>query len=327
MKKIIFYIFAASVFLSGSSFANVAEFDSDKWNTVLSDVQTTAVDMNISNDTINSVIQQSVFIPSIIKSDKNQAEFKLTLADYLGRTVNSRRIKNGKIKANQYPTLLNKVYKKYGVQPHVILAFWGMESNYGSYKARHKLSDAFLTLIYDGRRKTFFKKQLFALMKLADKNNLDVVKMRGSWAGAMGHFQFIPTTLQAYGKDGNGDGKIDIISSVGDGMFSAGNYLSKLGWNSGEKIVRRVKLPDGFNRDLLDGKTKKDLSNWAKMGIKNPDGSNIPNAQMTAGLVADLGDAESGIAYLTYPNFYRIRRWNASNFYAIAIAKMADELK
>jgi membrane-bound lytic murein transglycosylase B len=228
-----------------------------------------------------------------------------------------------------------------------------MESNYGAVKSKHKLTDAFFTLMYDGRRESFFTNQLMALMKIADKNKLDINDIRGSWAGAMGHFQFIPTTLSQYGIDGNNDGRVDIINSVGDAMFSAANYLNKLGWNPNEKIVRRVILPADFDLSMLDGKTKLTLPQWAALGVVNPDGSPIPSNQMTAGLVADVAYVQSlrdtalvaqseqeNInmdtdiapmpvidAYLTYPNFYRIKKWNNSNWYAIAIANLADKLK
>ena len=264
-----------------------------------------------------------------------------------------KRISEGLQMRKKYPTLLSRVEAKYGVPPHVILAFWGLESNYGAVKARHKLTDAFFTLMYDGRRETFFTSQLLELMKIADKNKLDINEIRGSWAGAMGHFQFIPTTLSQYGVDGNSDGRVDIINSVGDAMFSAGNYLNKLGWNPNERIVRRVVLPADFDLSLLDGKTKLTLPQWAALGVTNPDGSPIPSNQMTAGLVADVAFVQSQReaaqsmqpatenvsmdvdvapmpvieAYLTYPNFYRIKRWNNSNWYAIAIANLADNFK
>ncbi|MBO8425566.1 MAG: lytic murein transglycosylase, partial [Proteobacteria bacterium] len=248
-------------------------FDMARWDAILDDVRTRAVAANISEDTIRATLKSPAFIPSIVHSDKNQSEFKLTLDGYLARTVNSRRIENGHKMRATYPTMLNRVYEKYGVQPHVILAFWGLESNYGTYHAAHRLKDAFFTLMYEGRRQTFFGNQLLALMKIADDNRLDINDIYGSWAGAMGHFQFIPTTLAQYGADGNGDGKIDIIHSVGDAMFSAGNYLSRLGWNPNERIVRRVALPADFDITLLDGKTKKPLTEWAAMGVLNDDGS------------------------------------------------------
>lgn len=336
-----------------SAIADRGVFDMERWNDMLNTVRARAAAQNISSDVVNAALKSPAFIPSIVRSDRNQSEFKLTLDDYLVRTVNKSRIANGKKMRATYPTMLTRVENKYGVPPHIILAFWGLESNYGEYKAAHKLTDAFLTLMYEGRRETFFGNQLLSLMKTADKNDLDINDIYGSWAGAMGHFQFIPTTLAQYGADGNGDGKIDIIHSVGDAMFSAGNYLSRLGWNQNERIVRRVVLPSDFDIALLDGKTKHPLSDWAQMGVTNPDGTPIPVADMTAGLVADvraISDARAAAAenaqiidpnaidtdvapqpvinaYLTYPNFYRIKKWNSSNWYAIAIATLADELK
>jgi membrane-bound lytic murein transglycosylase B len=314
-----------------------------RWKGIMDDVRARATAQNISESTINDTLRSPAFIPSIVKSDKNQSEFKLTLDEYLKRTVNSTRISRGHQMKAKYPTLLSRVVSDYGLPPHVILAFWGMESNYGEVKARHRLVDAFFTLMYDGRREKFFDDQLLALMKIADKNSLDINKIRGSWAGAMGHFQFIPTTLASYGVDGNGDGRVDIIDSVGDAMASAGNYLNKLGWNKNEKIVRRVILPADFDTSLMDGKTKKTLDEWARMGVLNPNGTSIPTGEMVAGLVADVAnlpeptldenpDTDVGprpviTAYLTYPNFYRIKKWNNSNWYAIAIAEIADKLK
>lgn len=322
------------------------EFNVDRWYEMLESVRTRATADGISADTINSTLRSPAFIPSIVRSDKNQAEFKLTLDGYLARTVNSTRIAQGQKMRATYPTMLSRVENKYGVPPHIMLAFWGMESNYGAVKSRHKLTDAFFTLMYDGRRETFFTNQLVALMKIADKNKLDINNIYGSWAGAMGHFQFIPTTLQQYGADGSGDGRIDIINNIGDAMFSAGNYLNKLGWDKNQRIVRQVILPADFDISLLDGKTKFTLPQWAAMGVTNPDGSAIPQNEMLAGLVADVAEitnmrAQASqtaapdtdvapmpviTAYLTYPNFYRIKKWNNSNWYAIAIAALADQL-
>lgn len=324
------------------------EFDMKRWDSILENVRTRAAEQNISEETIKATLKSPSFIPSIVKSDKNQSEFKLTLEQYLNRTVSQKRIKNGRAMRGRYPTMLSRVESTYGVPPHVILAFWGMESNYGEYKAAHRLKDAFFTLMYDGRRETFFGNQLLSLMKTADQNGLDINNIYGSWAGAMGHFQFIPTTLASYGVDGNADGKIDIINSIGDAMFSAGNYLHKLGWNPNERIARAVAVPANFDLGLLKGDVKKPLSEWAAMGVTLPDGNPLPTADMTAGLVADTAAIEKKIAYatidivdadtdvqprrviqayLTYPNFYRIKKWNNSNWYAIAIAQLSDELK
>lgn len=338
-----------------SAIADRGAFDMARWDYVLNDIRTRAAAQNISKSTIDATLKSPAFIPRIVHQDKNQSEFKMTLDDYLRRTVAPSRIENGHKMAKKYPTLLHRVEQRYGVQPHVILAFWGMESNYGARMADHPLRDAFITLIYDGRRQTFFTNQLLALMKIADKNGDDITTMGGSWAGAMGHFQFIPTTLAQYGVDGNGDGKIDIAHSIGDAMMSAGNYLNKLGWNPNERIVRRVILPADFDLTILDGKTKKTVYEWAAMGVLNADGAPLPASDMVAGLVADtraIADARANAtlaaivdannlnnvdtdiapqpvitAYLTYPNFYRIKKWNNSNWYAIAIGELSDELR
>ena len=353
MKKFVLWPMLAVFMIPNCLRADQGVFDIDRWYGLIDSVKQTATQQGVSDDVINQTVRSVAFIPSIVKSDKNQSEFKLTMQKYLDRTVSEKRISEGLQMRKKYPTLLSRVEAKYGVPPHVILAFWGLESNYGAVKARHKLTDAFFTLMYDGRRETFFTNQLLALMKIADKNKLDINDIHGSWAGAMGHFQFIPTTLSQYGVDGNGDGRVDIINSVGDAMFSAGNYLNKLGWNPNERIVRRVILPADFDLSLLDGKTKLTLPQWAALGVTNPDGSPIPSNQMTAGLVADVvfvqsqRDAAQSVqpatenvnmdvdvapmpvieAYLTYPNFYRIKRWNNSNWYAIAIANLADNFK
>lgn len=336
--------FVAFLLFCLPAFSDTGAFDMDRWNSIIENIRTRAAAKNISDDTINATLRNPAFIPSIVRSDKNQSEFKLTLDEYLARTVNSARVARGRQMRAKYPTLLARTEEIYGLPPHVILAFWGMESNYGEVKARHRLVDAFFTLIYDGRREKFFTEQLLALMKIADDNKLDINNTRGSWAGAMGHFQFIPTTLALYGVDGNGDGRVDIIDSVGDAMASAGNYLNKLGWNKNERIVRRVILPADFDTSVLDGKTKKTLTEWANYGVLNADGGPIPTGNMVAGLVADVANLRPNsaddfapdsdvaprpviTAYLTYPNFYRIKKWNNSNWYAIAIAELSDRLK
>ena len=338
-----FFALLFALFFNGVSHAEECKFNAERWDSILADVRNRAAAKGISTETINATLRNPAFIPSIVKSDKNQSEFKLTLEEYLNKTVNATRAARGRQMHGKYPTLLSRVDSIYGVPPHVILAFWGLESNYGEVKARHRLVDAFFTLIYDGRREKFFGDQLIALMKIADDNALDINNIRGSWAGAMGHFQFIPTTLASYGVDGNGDSHIDIINSIGDAMASAGNYLNKLGWDKTQRIVRRVVVPGTFDTSLLDGKTKKTLTEWANMGVLNPDGSQIPMGNMVAGLVGDATNVPPATddfnpdtdvapkpvitAYLTYPNFYRIKKWNNSNWYAIAIAELADKLK
>lgn len=344
MNKLCFGFFCAifSV-MTYSAYASRGSFDFDRWNELQSSVRETATTSGVSNATIDATLKNTVFIPRIVYNDKNQSEFKLTLQDYLKRTVSDERVRSGRNVLKKYPTLLNQTRMKYGIPREVIVAFWGMESNYGAVKSAYRLKDAFFTLMYDGRRESFFTQQLLALMRIADKNKLDINDIYGSWAGAMGHFQFIPTTLAAYGADGNGDGRIDIINNISDAMFSAGNYLNKLGWNEREKIAVRVLIPSDFDSDLLGGNKKFSFTQWAKMGVLNADGTPLAPNDRIVGLVADTNDDSTvnlvsspdndvnmttvKVAYLTYPNFYRIKRWNNSNWYAIAIHELSDKLK
>lgn len=346
-------VFCGMLFISmfGGAFADRGVFDLERWDNVLEKIRTAATNQNISKSVIDETLKSPAFIPGIVKSDRKQTEFTLTLEQYLNRTVSNERVKNGRKKRAEYPTLLSRVEQKYGVPRNVTLAFWGMESNYGAVKSRYQLTSAFITLIYEGRREEFFSNQLLALMKIADKNKLSVNDIHGSWAGAMGHFQFIPTTLTQYGVDGNADGRVDIINSIGDAMMSAGNYLNKLGWNKNEPIIYRVTLPADFDRVVLNGDTKKSFKEWAQMGVMNLDGTPLPQRDTVVGLIADTKaiaerdlyqpqryedgqSVDSDVApspvikaYLTYPNFYRIKKWNNSSWYAIAIGELADKLK
>lgn len=332
-------------FACGATVANATrgDFDFARWNSLQDSVRKSAIGENISAATIDATLNKLVFIPRVVYNDKNQSEFKLTLSGYLSRTVGAERVKSGRNMAKKYPTLLGKTEDKYGVPKHVILAFWGMESNYGATKSAYKLKDAFFTLMYDGRREKFFTGQLLALMKIADKNGQDINEIYGSWAGAMGHFQFIPTTLAQYGTDGNDDGRIDVINSIGDAMFSAGNYLNKLGWAKYEPIATRVLIPNDFDTGLMGGDKKYSITKWKNMGVMNMDGTPLGSGDTVVGLVSDANDVTSDdlvsspdndvvsssvrVAYLTYPNFYRIKKWNNSNWYAIAIHELSEKLK
>lgn len=351
MKYRLPIFFGMFCIMANPVFADRGAFDLERWDNVIEGVRLKAAEQKISQSVIDDTLKSASVIPRILKSDKNQSEFTLTLDEYLNRTVSAERVKIGRQKSREYPTLLSRVENKYGVPKNVILAFWGMESNYGATKSRYQLTNAFLTLIYDGRREEFFTKQLIALMKIADKNKLHVNSIHGSWAGAMGHFQFIPTTLTQYGADGNNDGRIDIINSVGDAMMSAGNYLNKLGWNKNEPIIKPVILPADFDRTVLNGDVKKSFTEWSNMGVTNKDGTPLKQSEFVVGLIADTKeiaqrdlyqpqrDDESQMldtdvapapvikAYLTYPNFYRIKRWNNSSWYAIAIGELSGKLK
>ena len=322
MKKLLALTLALTL---SSAYAD--EKDINRWNETLHTVQARAAAENICPAVINRVIQYAQFRPVVIQRDRNQPEFVMTLQTYLNRVVHPDRIAQGRVARRQNAALLREVERTRGVQSHVLLALWGTESRYGAIMGTNIISDAFLTLIYDGRRATFFTNQMLAMMRHADANNMDIREMRGSWAGAMGHFQFIPTTLARYGVDGDGDGVIDIMNSLPDAMHSAANYLARLGWDQNQRILRTVRLPANFDMSLCNARTRKELSVWHAMGVRNPDGSAIPRTPgMNPGMVCDYRD-NNQVGYLVYENFFRLRRWNASNHFGVAIGLLADQLR
>lgn len=311
------------------------DFNEKHWNMTLHKVQNRALSEKISPQVINDVIQNAEYLPDVVQKDRNQPEFKMTMQQYLDKVVSEDRIKKGREAMVKYDSILRIAEARYGVPKHYIVAFWGMESNYGNYKSAYLLGNSFLTLIDDGRREEFFTKQLIALMKQADKSDLNMKEIGGSWAGGMGHFQFIPTTLELYGVDGDSDGKIDVINNFSDAVMSAGNYLNKLGWDKNEKVLREVILPEKMDRSICDGKTERTLRSWQNSGVRNIVGGYLPldSLDMVAGCVSSLtvnpkeADVVDERAFLVYKNFYRIKRWNNSTLYAIAIGLLADKIR
>lgn len=301
-------------------------FDFDKWNDMMINLKIEARNQGISEKIISNLVDNSAFIPSVIHRDKNQPEFKQSFQDYKSRLITDDKIKIGKKMKARYSGLLARAEAKYGVPRHYILAFWALESNYGEYRSKYNLSNSFLTLIYDGRRESFFKKQLFALMKSAEKSGVDLTSVKGSWAGAMGHFQFIPTTMEMYAVDGNGDGKIDIINNVPDAIFSAANYLSRLGWDKNYRVLREVYLPVEFDMSLVsDTSIRKYTDEWHNLGVRTIDGAALPDLDYPVAII--VPDDDKNNAFLVYDNFYRIKKWNNSTNYALVIGLLAEQLK
>lgn len=205
------------------------------------------------------------------------------------------------------------------------MAFWGLETDFGRLAEGYFPTIAALaTLAHDGRRSKFFRQQLLAALKIIDEGHISVERMKGSWAGAMGHFQFIPTTFDAYATDYDGDGKIDIWGNQADAYASAANFLTKSGWKDDEIWGREVILPEGFDFNLADMKVKKNLAQWQELGVRKVSGGRLPRLDMKASIVAPAG--AQGPAFLIYGNFRTIMVWNRSIFYGLAIGQLADRM-
>lgn len=265
-------------------------------------------------------------VSAAVQNDKKQTEFVLTTCEYVNRLVNENRIKEGRKEYKHLRKKYKKIEDKYGVPLYYLTALWAIETNFGKNKGKYNLIDSLTNLSYKNRRAKFFKSELFNVLKIMDKNELSGDKMQGSWAGAMGHFQFMPSTYNNYAVDYDKDGVPDIWDSFPDALASAANYLSKLGWKKDEPWGKRVELAWDFDFKNVGRSTTKSVAEWKKLGVKSFDGSDLNFAdEMKASII--MPDGRKGPSYIVFGNFKRIMIWNRSDNYALAVAILADYIK
>ena len=280
---------------------------------------------SLSDTVVNGPLSRVELVPRVIELDRAQPEFSLSFYKYYTQRVTEKRVERGRSLLKTHKTLLKKLEKQYGVPAHYLVSFWGMETNFGSYLGRTKTLDALTTLACDKRRRKFFTRQLFDALHLIDSGVVDESLMVGSWAGAMGNMQFMPSTYRQYGRDGNKDGSIDMWGSLEDAFTSAAHYLNKIGWEKEWRWGREVRLPKGFNYAQAGRETVKSLREWAKLGVVTIWQQPLPNLEDKAALVVPSG--HKGPAFLVYQNFNVIMKWNRSEFYALSVGILADRIK
>ena len=313
-----FLRFLCLVFLTTSVFANSQSFED-----FLNQVRKTATEQGVSKATIDKAFFGLTPNLDILKSDSAQAEFNQNFWHYVNKRVSQVRLNNGNDTLKQNTSLLNKTSQKYGVPAYVLVAFLGLESNYGNYMGNENLVRSLATLAYDPRRSGFFTKEFIALLKLIDKNTIPL-DAKGSWAGAMGAVQFMPTNVIAYGVDANNDGKVNLWNDKEDIYASAANFLNKLGWEKGEKWGREAFIPKNFDYRLTGLETKRTVNEWAALGVLRGNGSRLPKSNFKASLIVPMG--HRGPAFLVYRNFDTILGWNRSILYALSVAYLSDRL-
>jgi membrane-bound lytic murein transglycosylase B len=260
----------------------------------------------------------------VIELDRRQPEFMQSFRDYLDKRVTPERVERGRALLKKHRDLLTQVRDTYGVQPHYLVAFWGLESNFGDYLGGFPVIGSLATLAYDERRSAFFRRQLLHALHIVDEGHVAAQRMKGSWAGAMGHMQFIPSTFVRYAVDADGDGRRDIWHTLPDVFASAANYLSSIGWRGDERWGREVRLPDGFDYTLSGLETRRSLAEWHALGVRRADGGRLPRADMEGSVVLPAG--HEGPAFLVYRNFRAILAWNRSLSYAVAVGHLADRI-
>lgn len=263
-------------------------------------------------------------LPRVLELDRRQPESTQSLEDYLASRVSATRIANGRDRLREYPTWLGRIERKYQVPRRVIVALWGMESNYGATMGSFPVIPALVTLAYDGRRSEFFRQELFHALRILDAGHISLRQMQGSWAGAMGQCQFMPSSFERFAVDANGDGRRDIWTSVPDVLASTANYLRRAGWQQGQTWGRPVKLPKGLDRSRLGLKTRMPLARWRALGVRQPNGAALPGRTLRASLIQPDGPGTQ--AFLVYDNFRVILAWNNSQAFALAVGTLSDHL-
>ncbi|WP_445261251.1 lytic murein transglycosylase [Pseudomonas sp. RL_15y_Pfl2_60] len=262
---------------------------------------------------------------SVLELLDSQPEFSTPIWDYLAALVDQQRVDEGRQMLKLHADTLAKVSRTYGVDPATVVAVWGVESDYGKTFGKRPLLTSLGTLSCYGRRQAFFQGEFFATLKLLQSGDIQAQELKGSWAGAFGHTQFMPSTYQRIAVDGDGDGRRDLVASIPDALASTANYLKRSGWRTGQPWGYEVRLPAGFNTSSTGRKSKRPLKDWVARGVVKVDGSAITPSDTPAGILLPAG--AKGPAFIVMRNFDAIYSYNAAESYALAIAHLSDRLR
>jgi membrane-bound lytic murein transglycosylase B len=315
-------VFAAAAGIAGALPARAQDADFLTW---LAAFKQEALQQGISRQTVEAAFVGVEPLQHVLELDRRQPESTITFQTYIERVVTSKRVEAGRQHLAENRTLLDAIGSKYGVQPRFIVALWAVESGFGAVQGDFNVVASLATLAYDGRRGALFRKELIAALKILDQGRFKPDELKGSWAGAMGQTQFMPSTFLSYAVDYSGTGRQDIWTDRADALASIANYLKSCGWNGAITWGRDAKLPKHFDADLLGGQTLKTVDAWAVLGVRRSDGGALPKGDIEAGLVQPGGAA--GPTLLTYGNFRAIMKWNHSVYFATAISYLADRFE
>ncbi len=314
------------MFTTGISMARAATASDKRFRQWVERLWPVARRKGISRRTFNEAFRGVLPDPDVIRSAHYQPEFVRPVWDYMASAVSDQRILTGQAMLRKYEKLLDRLEKRFRVDRYVIVAIWGMESNYGLNRGDKNVIRSLATLAYrDRRRRKFGRQQLLSALRILQRGDISVSQIKGSWAGAMGHTQFIPTTYAAYAVDFDSDGKRDIWNSPADALASTANYLHKSRWRFGETWGYEVKIPKKIRSVRTNIRRRKPLSWYKKLGIRRVNGKDFPRPGDRAGLYLPAG--RNGPAFLVLNNFRSILRYNNANTYALAVGHLADRLR
>lgn len=319
MKKPLLTLTLAVILTPVTLVAASADFD-----TCLDGILEQAVREGVDRVIAERVLDQVEYLERVIELDRQQPEFTTPFADYLARRVTEQRIQQGRALLQKHRALLERVQAATGVSPAYLLSFWGLETNYGSYFGRMPVPSALATLACDPRRGEYFTGELIAALRIVEEGAIPLERMEGSWAGAMGHVQFMPSVFLRHAVDGDGDRRRDLWNSIPDAMMSAGHFLKSLGWDSEYRWGREVLLPAGFDYSLAGRTARRPLHDWRDAGVTDVSGRPVADLDIEAALLLPAG--HQGPAFLVYDNFEAILGWNRSEFYALSVGHLADRI-
>jgi membrane-bound lytic murein transglycosylase B len=318
-------LFAAPLLAAPAAFtglpARAAEGD---FYSFLYGVRREAAAQGIRLSTVDLALRNAEYLPHVIELDRRQPEQVLTFAQYLQKTVSPQRKDNARRQLYDNQALLDAVWRRYDVEPRFIVALWGLESDFGAITGNYMVVSSLATLGFDGRRGSYFRGELISALRIIDQGNIAAGNMTGSWAGAMGQCQFMPSTFLGYAVDYDGDGRRNIWTNRADVLASIANFIAHLGWRNGETWGRAVLLPPGFDERFTGLEVKRPTGEWSRMGVRSADARPLSAGETEASLV--MPDGVDGPALLVYDNFRTIMRWNKSTYFAAAVGYLADSM-
>ncbi|MBA6305327.1 lytic murein transglycosylase [Colwellia sp. MB02u-14] len=291
----------------------------------INNLQVKAKSAGYSGYIVNDIIPALAPIKRVIELDQRQPEFSQSFADYLKLRLTNYHIQTGRKKLAEHKELFDKLSKKYGIPAQYLVSFWGLETNFGRNKGKMSVLNSLATLACDERRSEYFTAELFDLFYLIDNKAITTKQLAGSWAGAMGHMQFMPSALKKYALDGDDDGKVDVWQSEADALTSAANYLNSIGWLEKERWGRQVQLPKNFAFQQVEFDQFYPLATFKALGVTRTNGSALSDYKIDAELVLPAG--AGGPAFLVYPNFNVIMKWNLSENYALSVGLLANRIQ
>jgi membrane-bound lytic murein transglycosylase B len=309
------------------SFNTNAEENFETW---LSSYKKFALKKGVSQKTIDNAFKNAKFLEQVIRYDRKQPEFYEDTITYVNKRANISRVKIAKKLFKKNKFLFNEIENKFLVEKEILLALWGIETNFGKHVGKMDIISSLATLSYDKRRRNFFSSQLLTLLKLIDDELMNPNTLYGSWAGAYGNFQFMPSTIKRYAIDYDNNNKIELKSSLDDALASAANYINKIGWKKGQPCFIRVKLRNNINNKYINSSARTiskrlKIKNWKKKGVVNFDGSDL-ETNFKAALILPDGKPNTP-AFLVFENYEKILKWNRSLRFGISVCTLANMIK